>query len=468
MWPRAIAALWLAAVALLMLPGAAQAHEPSASLVTVAVTDNQVLLNIDVPLDRLELAVGTELTDDPQTAVATRTDDFRQMIADGVTVDAPDGTAFGTTIGALDVVDVDGVANLHTVVTALPAAGESADSFDIDYSIVTDRIYSHKVYVAEENSDGRMELLGLITHYQPELAVSVSDGTDPVSLGSMITVGFDHFREGTDHLFFLTLVVLTVCVRRLRPVAAARRIAALTVAFTVGHSLSLLLATLGWVALPGRLVETGIAVTIVAAAIHVMRPLVAPRLEVLITLGFGLVHGFGFAGTLNDLDLSGTQILLPTIGFNLGLELAQLAALALLAVPVWALSRREVHVRMLACGVGVLACGWIVERATGLPDPLEPVAAAVAATPELWALILLVCGVALLATLRHRHQYSQWVGSLPMMIRVGVANFVSRGLPDMTACGDILESTRSKGDVRSASALVVPSEPARENPEPTG
>jgi hypothetical protein len=267
--------------------------------------------------------------------------------------------------------------------------------------VVTDRIYSHKVYVAEENSDGTIELLGLITHYQPDLAVSMSGATEPVLLGTMITVGFEHFREGTDHLFFLTLVVLTVCVRRLRPLAAARRIAALTVAFTVGHSISLLLATLGWVVLPARLVETGIAVTIVAAAIHAIRPLITPRLEVLIALAFGLVHGFGFAGTLGDLALSGTRIVMPTLGFNLGLELAQLTALAVLAVPVWALTRRQVPVRILASGVGVLACGWIFERATGLPNPLEPVAAAIAATPERWALILLVCGVAVLATLRH-------------------------------------------------------------------
>ena len=92
--------------------------------------------------------------------------------------------------------------------------------------------------------------------------------------------------------------------------------------------------------------------------------------------------------------------MLPTLGFNVGLELAQLAALALLAVPIWALTRREGASWLLACLIGVLACGWIVERATGMPNPVEPVATAIAATPERWALILLVGGAAVLGSLR--------------------------------------------------------------------
>ncbi|MDH6290472.1 HupE/UreJ family protein [Rhodococcus opacus] len=401
MWTRAVAALWLAAIALLSLPAGAQAHEPSATLVTIDATDaDHVLLDIDVPLDRLEIAQGTELTDDADTVVAARADEFRRMFADGITVATPDGTAYATTIGSIDISDMEGVANLHTVVTATPPTSGDVSSFTVSDSIVTDQIYSHKVYVADKNADGTLDLLGLITHHQPDLTVAANGGADSVSLGSMITVGFTHFREGTDHLLFLTLVVLTVFARRLRPFDAARRIGALTVAFTAGHSLSLLLSTLGWVTLPSRLVETGIAVTIVAAAVHATRPLVAPRLELLITLVFGLVHGFGFAGTLGDLSLDGARIVLPTLGFNIGLELAQLAALALLAVPIWALTRREGASRLLTCLIGVLACGWIVERATGMPNPVEPVATAIAATPERWALILLVGGAAVLGSLR--------------------------------------------------------------------
>ena len=90
MWTRAVAALWPAAIALLSLPAGAQAHEPSATLVTIDATDaDHVLLDIDVPLDRLEIALGTELTDDADTVVAARADEFRRMFADGITVATP-------------------------------------------------------------------------------------------------------------------------------------------------------------------------------------------------------------------------------------------------------------------------------------------------------------------------------------------------------------------------------------------
>ena len=400
MWTRAVAALWPAAIALLSLPAGAQAHEPSATLVTIDATDaDHVLLDIDVPLDRLEIALGTELTDDADTVVAARADEFRRMFADGITVATPDGTAYATTIGSIDISDMEGVANLHTVVTATPPTSGDVSSFTVSDSIVTDQIYSHKVYVADKNADGTLDLLGLITHYQPDLTVAANGGADSVSLGSMITVGFTHFREGTDHLLFLTLVVLTVFARRLGPFDAARRIGALTVAFTAGHSLSLLLSTLGWVTLPSRLVETGIAVTIVAAAVHATRPLVAPRLELLITLIFGLIRGsvrrhprrsaarwgsyrVADAGVQHRSRTRATRRLGSVGRADLGADPAR-RRLAVARLPDRCSRMRR-----------------IVERATGMPNPVEPVATAIAATPERWALILLVGGAAVLGSLR--------------------------------------------------------------------
>lgn len=98
------------------------------------------------------------------------------------------------------------------------------------------------------------------------------------------------------------MIALGAARRRTGPASTARRLAALTITFTVGHSLSLALAMLGVVVLPARLVETVIALTIVVAAVHAVRPSLPVPFEVALTGVFGLVHKFGFAGTLADLN----------------------------------------------------------------------------------------------------------------------------------------------------------------------
>jgi HupE / UreJ protein len=155
--------------------------------------------------------------------------------------------------------------------------------------------------------------VGLINHTDPVLELSVQAPAPATS--SLFGVGFDHFREGPDHLLFLALIALRVARRRAGPAATARRLAALTVTFTVGHSASLALAALGLVSAPTRLVETAIAVTIVLAAVHAVRPLAPARAEIAVTGAFGLIHGFGFASTLTDLSLTGSGLVLPLLAF---------------------------------------------------------------------------------------------------------------------------------------------------------
>ena len=172
-------------------------------------------------------------------------------------------------------------------------------------------------------------------------------------------LGIDHILIGFDHLAFL-LALLVGC-------RSWRRIVATITAFTIAHSLTLLGAATGLVRLPSLLVEATIAGSIVAvaAANLLQRGRAAHRWPW--AFGFGLVHGFGFAGVLADLDVGGAQSagLAPLLCFNLGVEIGQLAfTLAIVPLLRFAARRpRGAHVApAVSLAVGILGCWWPCER----------------------------------------------------------------------------------------------------------
>ena len=168
--------------------------------------------------------------------------------------------------------------------------------------------------------------------------------------------------------------------------------------FTVGHSLSLALAAMGWVNLPGRWVEVAIAATIFVAAGYALHPRLSTRAEVAVTGTFGLIHGFGFAGTLAELSLHGRDLAVPLLAFNVGLETAQLAALALVVVPLFVLARSTTASRIFAACVALVAGGWVVERTWGTTVPFESVATTALASPERLAMVVALAAVAVLTS----------------------------------------------------------------------
>jgi hypothetical protein len=104
-------------------------------------------------------------------------------------------------------------------------------------------------------------------------------------------------------------------------------VAKVVTAFTLAHSITLSLAALGVVSLPSRWIESAIALSVVLAALNNLMPVVASG-RWLAAFAFGLLHGFGFAGALQDLGLPTSGLALSLAGFNIGVELGQLAIVA--------------------------------------------------------------------------------------------------------------------------------------------
>ena len=173
---------------------------------------------------------------------------------------------------------------------------------------------------------------------------------------AFLVLGVQHILTGYDHLFFL-LGILLSC----RTIAACFRS---VTAFTVSHSLTLALSSVGIVHLPPQLVECLIAVSIVYIGLeNVLRPTIHGRWK--LTFAFGLVHGLGFASALTELTAgSGLGLIMPLLLFNCGVEIGQIAVASLAAPVLWSFRNRFERKVTFGCGTIVTVAGlyWLTQR----------------------------------------------------------------------------------------------------------
>ena len=209
-----------------------------------------------------------------------------------------------------------------------------------------------------------------------------------VGFASLFRLGLRHIAEGTDHLLFLLALLLPapllVLGSRWSGFAGIRqsllRILKVVTAFTVGHSLTLALAALGFVHVPSRPVEVLIALSILLSAVHAFRPLFPGR-EPAIAAFFGLIHGLAFASTLGQLGLGWWPRLASILAFNVGIETMQLLVVAAALPSLLLLSTTRAYPALRIAGAlfaAAASTGWIAERLLHLPSAADPVVNAIA------------------------------------------------------------------------------------------
>lgn len=221
----------------------------------------------------------------------------------------------------------------------------------------------------------------------------------------VVGLGVEHIQIGSDHiLFILALLLPSVLVfypsLGWRPVesfgAGLWRILKIATSFTIAHTITLTLGGLGVVSISPGIVEPVIAISIALAALHNVRPVFYNK-EWILAFAFGLFHGFGFAGLLADLGLDRSNRVLSLLGFNLGIELGQVAIILMLFPALFLLRRTLMYVRLMqvgSTGLIVIALGWFIDRVFGLDFGVDRIVDPILAWPRaLW----LVAGFTLLA-----------------------------------------------------------------------
>jgi hydrogenase/urease accessory protein HupE len=215
-------------------------------------------------------------------------------------------------------------------------------------------------------ADGRL-VQRVVRSGQPFLRVPERESALDVTR-DFIGLGFRHILTGSDHLLFVFGLLILV--------SGARLLVQTITAFTVGHSMTLSLAVLGFANVPSGAVEVGIALSIFLLAVELARPETAPatplrRFPWAMAVLFGLLHGLGFAGALSEIGLPMGEIPLALFSFNLGIEVGQLlfAAVVLIARSMlmtrW--TQRPAWAAWLPIyAMGSLATFWCLEQTSAL------------------------------------------------------------------------------------------------------
>jgi hydrogenase/urease accessory protein HupE len=222
------------------------------------------------------------------------------------------------------------------------------------------------VLVRVEMLDGR-NWTGIVRPSQPWMEIAASPTGWKVAV-AYLNLGAEHILSGVDHLLFILALVLLV--------QGWKRLVGTITAFTVAHSITLAAATLGFVTVPGPPVEAGIALSVAFVASEIVRvrrgnPGMAQRRPWLVAFAFGLLHGLGFAGALSEVGLPQNAIPLALAFFNIGVELGQLAfiALVLAVVAVGGKIAHRIRVPRPAWAwlvppyaIGSVAAFWVIQR----------------------------------------------------------------------------------------------------------
>jgi len=180
-------------------------------------------------------------------------------------------------------------------------------------------------------------------------------------------LGVEHILGGIDHLLFVLALVLLV--------KGWRRLVETITTFTIAHSITLALAALGVVSVPGPPVEACIALSIVFVAAEIIRARegragLTERYPWIVAFTFGLLHGLGFAGALNQIGLPQQSIPAALLFFNVGVEIGQLAFICvvlgfLAAIRLIPYARPSWGWRVAPYAIGSIAMVWVIERTAG-------------------------------------------------------------------------------------------------------
>lgn len=222
------------------------------------------------------------------------------------------------------------------------------------------------VLVRLERLDGSTQL-GRVLPLAPAFAFTASPGSMEVAR-TYTVLGIGHILTGLDHLLFVLALLILV--------TGTRRLVATITAFTLGHSLTLAAASLGFVQVPGPPVEAAIALSIMFVAAEILhsqqgRLGLTQRYPWLVAVSFGLLHGLGFAGALAEVGLPPLSIPVALLFFNIGVEIGQLLFIAAMftviaagrrALARWALPRPGWWRRVSPYAIGGLASFWFIER----------------------------------------------------------------------------------------------------------
>ena len=375
----ALCAAFLACLAI-----TAHAHKPSDSYLTLRGAPDSSDLSVRWDIALRDLDYVLELDRDGNAAltwgeVRTRADDITRYATEHLALmTAGDKPCAWQTAAPMQ---LDKHSDGAYAVLLLTAKCESLErGLKMKYSLLFDVDPSHRglvQWIAPGSTASQALVFG---NDNAEQSLALQPQGAWQTLKQYVVDGVWHIWVGYDHILFLLSLLLPAVLVRIgkewQPAGSLKgsllEVLKVVTAFTLAHSITLSLAALGVISLPSRIVESTIAASVVVAALNNLRGTIERRRWVLAFV-FGLIHGFGFASVLADLGLPQQALALALVGFNLGVELGQMA-IVVVFVPIAFALRRTVFYRkgVLTFGsllVALIASYWFIQRAFDIAGP---------------------------------------------------------------------------------------------------
>ncbi|MFZ6010994.1 MAG: HupE/UreJ family protein [Bacteroidota bacterium] len=347
-------------------------------------------MEANIPLPELALVLGDEIQKTPEVLAERYSSQLRAYLTEHVHAFVDKGRPWRVEIKQMRMEKGSYVGSnipyweLVVQFVLVPNSGEGTRFFILQYDAVMHQVVNHVALIsirrdweagvihADTTKDVSVIGWNLSDNSIPPLQVNLDAGSWWKGTSNMLMLGMRHIKEGTDHLLFLLTLLLpaplTVKSRKWGDYGGLRysvlNILKVVTAFTIGHSLTLLVGALGWAHIPSQPIEILIAFSILISALHGVRP-IFPGREMYVAAVFGLIHGLAFANTLSNLNLDAWPMALSILGFNVGIELMQLIVVALIVPWLIILSQSKAYSVIRITGslvAAIAAIGWMAER----------------------------------------------------------------------------------------------------------
>jgi hypothetical protein len=361
---------WLVAHA-----GLAQADKFSDSYLSLKVNDRTIEGQWDIALRDLDVAVGLDQDGNGKITwdeVRTKHPAIAAYAMSHLRLTSNSGICgMGVNEQLIDNHSDGGYSVLRFTATCSSAVKE----LTVNYSLLFDRDPQHKGLLRLQTPQSTSTAVFSPDHPEQRFALGKISAFEQFS--EYVVTGIGHIWIGFDHLLFLFSLLLPAVFiwsgKHWQPTDSFRSalidVLKIVTAFTLAHSVTLTLATLHLVSISSRIVESGIAFSVIVAALNNLFPLVHGR-RWIVAFGFGLIHGFGFASVLADLGLPQSALVLALVGFNIGVEVGQLTIVALFLPVAFALRHTWFYKKLVFLGgsalIIVIATVWFIERACNL------------------------------------------------------------------------------------------------------
>jgi len=356
------------------------------------VNTKRVAVELQIPVPELALAFGPEILKDPATIVAQYGPQLKEYLKAHIHPYTDRTKPWVVEISGMEMDKGTQVLSgppfweLNVHLDLVPNENEDTRRFFLDYDVIMHQVINHTALVSIRNdwengitTDNPAEA-GVIrrdmqTNTIQPFEINLKKGSSWKGFKSMFLLGMEHIKNGTDHLLFIITLLLPACLlvsnRRWTVYGGLQysifQLIKIVTAFTVGHSVTLLIGVVGFVKIPVQLIEVAIAFSILVSAVHAIRPLFYGK-EIFIAIGFGLIHGLAFSETLQHLHLVSTDLALSLIGFNTGIEAMQIAVI-LVTIPWFIIMSQTQYFatvkNILAVIISLAAAGWMAQRITG-------------------------------------------------------------------------------------------------------